>query len=160
MLSERAAPLQVLPGLYVGGHDEVEARLLDGRAAPEDTAWYLQYAGWGEGQLAEECRRRVWYPVSCSTNLLTQAVEGDGTHVWHTIMELVNGAAPFCGSAMQAIVLHALLLHSIGRCALISVGHEQAPRGYTSLQTGACFADDFRRVSEQARQDAGSQNSP
>lgn len=56
---------------------------------------WCRYAGWAKGQLADECARNVWYPVSCSTSLLLPRIPKNQKHspdMWHDIMELIGGA--------------------------------------------------------------------
>jgi putative AlgH/UPF0301 family transcriptional regulator len=78
-------------GLYTGGGLAVAAHVRAGDAPPGSVKWYYKYAGWGEGQLESEVKRHVWYPVSCSTELLTVDVEPDAPdEMWHSVMELID----------------------------------------------------------------------
>lgn len=82
--------MSVRRGVFIGGADAVCELVRRGDMQPEEVKWYTRYAGWGAGQLASECRRNVWFPVSCSEDLLLQEVDGDGRHVWHAVMELLG----------------------------------------------------------------------
>jgi putative AlgH/UPF0301 family transcriptional regulator len=82
----------VLPGIYSHGHDEIQARIEDGRVAPEDTMWFYQYSGWGPGQLENECRHGVWLTVATSADLLLKELEFEKGTLWQELMELVDGA--------------------------------------------------------------------
>jgi putative transcriptional regulator len=82
--------VQVRKGLFLGGGREVSQHVASGKAPAESVRWFFRYAGWAPGQLQQECARRVWFAVSCSTDLLTQEVEGAGEAMWHSVMDLIG----------------------------------------------------------------------
>jgi putative transcriptional regulator len=54
--------LEVLPGIYWGGDfSKLKPLLQAGRFQPEDFRFFVGYAGWGKGQLADEMRQQAWY---------------------------------------------------------------------------------------------------
>ena len=77
-------------GLFLGGGADVAEHISSGAAEPESVRWFYKYAGWGPGQLEREIARRVWFPVSCSTDLLTTEVQGTGHEMWHGLMEEIG----------------------------------------------------------------------
>ena len=83
--------LQVRKGIYVDGGPKLADYVSSGKAEPSSVKWYFKYSGWGGGQLASELERSVWYPVSCSSDLLTADVSPDAPdEMWCSIMELVD----------------------------------------------------------------------
>lgn len=95
LLHEHRVPgaAQVRPNLYLGGADGLCESVNNGDVLPESVFWFCRYAGWTRGQLADECKRNVWYPVSCSTSMLLPRMpknNRDGPNLWHDIMELIG----------------------------------------------------------------------
>jgi Uncharacterized ACR, COG1678 len=100
--------VQIRKGLFLGGASALCEKAGDGAIAADSVKWFCRYAGWAPQQLDGECARNVWYPVSCSTDLLTRAVEGDGRELWHEIMELVGGA-PLRPAVLSVMFISVLL---------------------------------------------------
>eukprot|EP00892_Ulva_mutabilis_P006118 jgi/Ulvmu1/3879/UM018_0100.1 len=95
LLHEHHVPgaAQVRPNLYLGGADGLCESVSNGEILPESVFWFCRYAGWNDGQLADECARNVWYPVSCSTSMLLPRMpknNREGPELWHDIMELIG----------------------------------------------------------------------
>ena len=103
--------------LQLGGFEAAKAGLAAGRYTADQFQVLTRYAGWGPGQLEDECRRGVWLPVAaCAGAVLQQlelpqqqrvagweqptaaAAEGEGgaaaagrCSMWHAIAQLAGG---------------------------------------------------------------------
>ncbi|MEW5317256.1 MAG: hypothetical protein WDW38_008569 [Sanguina aurantia] len=92
---------QVMDGLFQGGISACSVAVQSGEADPEKFRWFTRYAGWGPGQLAQECRRGVWFvAATASSVVLAEPTGGDGTDLWHTILGLMGGDYAQLSSAL------------------------------------------------------------
>ncbi|GAB4822247.1 hypothetical protein N2152v2_009293 [Parachlorella kessleri] len=109
---------EVFKGVFVGGFPAARRGLASGKYTPDQFKVLTRYAGWGRGQLEEECRRGVWFPAAASSAFVLQHLsmpsrtqraqkakqrgqrEGinlggtlteSGVAMWHQIMELLGG---------------------------------------------------------------------
>lgn len=72
---------EVLPGLWIGGDFEVMSReFRDGDMDPRRCRFCLGYAGWGQGQLADEFRQNAWLVTRGSVELV---LETPVERLWH-----------------------------------------------------------------------------
>jgi hypothetical protein len=59
-----------------------------------------RYAGWGPGQLQDECKRGVWFPAAASADLLLSG-DAKGGEVWHRLLRLMGGEFASLSESVQ-----------------------------------------------------------
>eukprot|EP00210_Caulerpa_lentillifera_P004242 g4046.t1 len=85
---------KVIDGVYINGFDAAQRAVLEGTRKPSEFNWYTQFCGWHPGQLEEECKNGVWFPATCSKNLILKerCLMNSPIEDWHRIMQLIGGA--------------------------------------------------------------------
>lgn len=75
---------KLAPGIFVGGSEALMNEVRMGRLNPKHALFVKGHAAWVAGQLSREIAKGVWYPVSCSSNLILRYAGGSMTHQGHT----------------------------------------------------------------------------
>lgn len=75
---------KLAPGIFVGGSEALMNEVRIGRLDPKHALFVKGHAAWVAGQLTREIAKGVWYPVSCSSNLILRYAGGSMTHQGHT----------------------------------------------------------------------------
>lgn len=86
---ELEGSVEVAPGLWWGGNFEILSILIkSGQVGPEDVRFYLGYAGWSPGQLADELDSQSWIGHSGKTDYIFNR-EDDA--LWRNILREKGG---------------------------------------------------------------------
>lgn len=83
--------VEVLKGLYTGAVGEVQAAIREGRCQPEQLHCYVNYAGWGPGQLQRECEAGVWLLAAANAPLVLSGSSYRGVEMWHRVLDCMGG---------------------------------------------------------------------
>mmetsp|Transcript_18217 Transcript_18217/g.58916 ORF Transcript_18217/g.58916 Transcript_18217/m.58916 type:complete len:338 (+) Transcript_18217:127-1140(+) len=86
---EDAAPIR--DGVFMGGFEAAKRSIAEGRASPDDFRWFTRYAGWGPGQLQEECSNGSWFCASTAKDLVLKQCIQLPKPLWREILELMGG---------------------------------------------------------------------
>ena len=78
------------------------SQVSQGLARPDEFKFFTRYAGWGPGQLENECAQGVWYPVAASHDVVLSPTALEGVTMWHTVLEKMGGAYQEMSRAMKA----------------------------------------------------------
>jgi putative transcriptional regulator len=77
--------VKIASGVYWGGDfDKLKILIASELIRPHNIRFFLGYAGWGEGQLAEEMSTGSWVIADADANYLFKM---DPTQLWQAIME-------------------------------------------------------------------------
>lgn len=87
---------KLAPGIFVGGSEELMNEVRINRLNPKHALFVKGHAAWVAGQLSREISKGVWYPVSCSSDLILRyagapAAEEDASgDLWSDIMHCLG----------------------------------------------------------------------
>jgi putative transcriptional regulator len=87
---------KLAPGIFVGGSEELMNEVRINRLNPKHALFVKGHAAWVAGQLSREISKGVWYPASCSSNLVLRyagAPMTDKDHpgdLWSDIMHCLG----------------------------------------------------------------------
>uniref|UniRef100_A0ACD5THE9 Uncharacterized protein n=1 Tax=Avena sativa TaxID=4498 RepID=A0ACD5THE9_AVESA len=85
---------EVIPGICFGFRTELEKAgvlMKSGAIRTEDLRFFVGHAAWDYEQLLSEIRAGYWAVASCSTELISDAVSTDPSHLWTEILQLMGG---------------------------------------------------------------------
>lgn len=82
--------IEVLPGVFWGGNFElVKKGVLEGEIDPNDIRFFLGYAGWTSGQLAEEVERGGWILANSDEDAIFDTAENT---LWRHSLRQLGGS--------------------------------------------------------------------
>ena len=87
---------KLAPGIFVGGSEELMNEVRINRLNPKHALFVKGHAAWVAGQLSREISKGVWYPVSCSSDLILRyagaptAEEDASGDLWSDIMHCLG----------------------------------------------------------------------
>ena len=82
--------IEVHPGVFWGGDfEQVKLGIKEGTIDPNDIRFFLGYAGWNAGQLAEEVDRGGWILANSTEDAV---FDSDGRSVWRKTLKQLGGS--------------------------------------------------------------------
>lgn len=87
---------KLAPGIFVGGSEELMNEVRINRLNPKHALFVKGHAAWVAGQLTREISKGVWYPASCSSDLILRyagapTAEQDASgDLWSDIMHCLG----------------------------------------------------------------------
>ena len=82
--------IEILPGVFWGGDfEKVKAGINEESIDPNDIRFFLGYAGWSAGQLAEEVERGGWILANSDEDTVFDTAEGA---IWRQSLKQLGGS--------------------------------------------------------------------
>ena len=64
--------------------------------------WFNKYAGWGPGQLDQECQAGVWFTVAASSEVVLNQRNLTRSDMWHGVLDLMGGDYSALSASVKA----------------------------------------------------------
>ncbi|CAD7701139.1 unnamed protein product [Ostreobium quekettii] len=90
---ELEGAIEIVNGIYLGGFEAARRAVREGNAQGKDFTWFMHHAGWGPGQLENECSSGVWFTAAAGRDLILQPRDGNDApaDMWHEVLQLMGG---------------------------------------------------------------------
>lgn len=88
---------KIAPGVFIGGSKELADLVRLHRFDPTEAMFTQGHGAWGPGQMEEEISNGVWYPASCSPDMILRLASAPTTDednlsdLWTDILTCMGG---------------------------------------------------------------------
>lgn len=82
---------EIIPGIYVGGHEAASAAILDGKCKSSSFKFFSGFYEWEAGQVEQEIEQGVWHVAASCRSLVLKGCLSLPEPLWCETMNLMGG---------------------------------------------------------------------